>query len=78
MSSKVLSVRRTAAVEAALAEILELSDSASPTEAVQRALDLYRVWLRTPPGAAVATTGHTRRKTSYDEPAGARSSRQRA
>jgi hypothetical protein len=63
MPSRVLSVRKTAAVEAALAEILELSTAETATEVVHRALDLYRAWLRTSPGTTVAVTGHTRRRT---------------
>ncbi|WP_406726627.1 hypothetical protein WJ438_20980 [Streptomyces sp. GD-15H] len=61
--TRILSVRRTPAIDAALAEIMSASDSATTTEAVARALDMYASWLRMKPGTTAVVTGHTRRMT---------------
>lgn len=61
--SRSLSVRRTPTIDAALSDILRVTDAASTTEAVTRALDLYAHWLKLQPGTTVVATGHTRRMT---------------
>ncbi|WP_406429836.1 hypothetical protein OHA59_30325 [Streptomyces sp. NBC_01589] len=61
--SRSLSVRRTPTIDAALSDIMRVTDAESTTEAVARALDLYAHWLQLQPGATVMATGHTRRRT---------------
>ncbi len=63
-ASRSLSVRRTSAIDAALSDIMRVTDAETTTEAVARALNLYAAWLKLPPGATVAATGHTRRNTA--------------
>ncbi|MFC9290233.1 hypothetical protein [Streptomyces sp. NPDC057052] len=61
--SRTLSVRRTPTIDAALADIMRVTDADTTTEAVARALDLYASWLKLKPGTTVVATGHTRRVT---------------
>ncbi|MEU1034568.1 hypothetical protein ABZ402_38875 [Streptomyces mirabilis] len=61
--SRHLSVRRTPAIDAALADIISATDAETTTEAVARALDLYASYLKFRPGQPVWVTGHTRRMT---------------
>lgn len=61
--SRTLSVRKTPAMEAALSEIMRVTDAETTTEAVARALDLYAHWLKLKPGTTAVVTGHTRRVT---------------
>jgi outer membrane protein OmpA-like peptidoglycan-associated protein len=66
--SRILSVRKTPAIDDALSEILHMTDAATASEAVARALDLYRWWLRLKPGTTAVVTGHTRRMTRQTAP----------
>ncbi|SOE30205.1 hypothetical protein SAMN05442782_7097 [Streptomyces sp. OK228] len=59
--SRSLSVRRTPTIDAALSDIMRVTDAETTTEAVARALDLYAAWLKLSPGTTVVATGHTRR-----------------
>ncbi|WP_055625544.1 hypothetical protein [Streptomyces hirsutus] len=61
--SRTLSVRKTPAMEAALSEIMRVTDAETTTEAVARALDLYATWLSLKPGTLAEVSAHTRRKT---------------
>lgn len=60
MSVSRLSVRRTPAIDAALSDILRVTDAETTTEAVARALDLYANWLKLSPGTTAVVTRHTR------------------
>ncbi|MFF9362173.1 hypothetical protein [Streptomyces griseoluteus] len=62
--TRTLSVRKTPAIDAALAEIIRVTDAETATEAVARALNLYTAWLKLKPGTTVVATSHTRRKTT--------------
>ncbi|MDQ0993048.1 hypothetical protein [Streptomyces sp. V3I7] len=48
-------------IDAALSDIMRVTNAETTTEAVARALDLYAAWLKLKPGTTVAATGHTRR-----------------
>jgi hypothetical protein len=61
--SRSLSVRRTPTIDAALSDIMRVTDAETTTEVVARALDLYAHWLKLQPGTTVTPTGHTRRVT---------------
>ncbi|MFD4976991.1 hypothetical protein [Streptomyces sp. NPDC058424] len=57
-----LSVRRTPSVDEDLAVILGMTDAATTTEAVHRALSLYADYLKLTPGTTVTVSAHTRRR----------------